>query len=236
MGTLEPASAFGQALNDSIRRMALTAKSLVAANGVVVYSIGQGGRLDQLLWSEEDERRCQAYFSDFHRDDPLAPEHCFQADCRIVWLNERMADNSLACRRYFAEFMCPFGLVDAAEMFLPGAGALPTLGFSLLRNAQFPTFTAGELAALDTFHGLADRMYRMLAAAEIREPRQHLGHRFPVLTSRELDVAAGIVDGLSNKLIARQENMALPTVKTHIQNIYRKCGVSSRSELVRLAC
>lgn len=236
MGTLERGLDFGQTLNDSIWRMAQTAKALVAANGIVVYAIAPGGRLGQLLWAEEDEKRCAAYFSDFHHDDPLSPENCLARQSEVVWLHERIAENSLACRRYFSGFMRPYGLTDAAEMFLAGAGALPALGFSLLRDAQFPCFSAAELSALRNFHGLADRLYRMLGMSLQHEPRQHLGHRFPALTLRELDVAAGIVDGLSNKLIARQENMALPTVKTHIQNIYRKCGISSRSELVRLAC
>ena len=66
--------------------------------------------------------------------------------------------------------------------------------------------------------------------------RSCLAARFPALTARELDVALAIAQGMPNKLAARHAGMSPATVKTHLQSIFRKCGVSNRSALVLLAC
>jgi DNA-binding NarL/FixJ family response regulator len=45
-------------------------------------------------------------------------------------------------------------------------------------------------------------------------------------------VAELLRDGCCNKEIARQLNVGLPTVKTHLINLFRKLEVGSRTELV----
>jgi two-component system nitrate/nitrite response regulator NarL len=55
------------------------------------------------------------------------------------------------------------------------------------------------------------------------------------LTSRELEVIAGVVAGYSNKEIARRFNVTQDTVKHHLTSIYDKTGVSSRLELALFA-
>ena len=51
------------------------------------------------------------------------------------------------------------------------------------------------------------------------------------LTLREVDVLELIVSGLSNKIIARELDLSLATVKTHIQHIFHKMSVNSRTAL-----
>jgi DNA-binding NarL/FixJ family response regulator len=55
------------------------------------------------------------------------------------------------------------------------------------------------------------------------------------LTGREADILKALADGLSNKQIARQFWLSEQTIKFHLTNIYRKLGVSSRTEAVRHA-
>jgi len=50
------------------------------------------------------------------------------------------------------------------------------------------------------------------------------------LTSREHEIAGLLADGLSNKLIARQLQVAVPTVKNHVHSILEKWEVCSRGE------
>ena len=50
------------------------------------------------------------------------------------------------------------------------------------------------------------------------------------LTSREREIAALLAEGMSNKLIARRLNVALPTVKNHVHSILDKWDVRSRGE------
>lgn len=55
------------------------------------------------------------------------------------------------------------------------------------------------------------------------------------LTPRELEVVTCIVEGCSNKDIAKQFTISEETVKRHLSNIFDKTGVSTRLELALFA-
>ena len=55
------------------------------------------------------------------------------------------------------------------------------------------------------------------------------------LTPRELEVVGSIVEGCSNRDIAKQFNLSEETVKRHLSNIFDKTGVSTRLELALFA-
>lgn len=52
------------------------------------------------------------------------------------------------------------------------------------------------------------------------------------LTNQEQKIYNFIKQGFSNKEIASELNISLSTVKTHINNLYKKMDVSSRKDLV----
>ncbi|MFD2905774.1 LuxR C-terminal-related transcriptional regulator [Sphingobacterium anhuiense] len=53
-----------------------------------------------------------------------------------------------------------------------------------------------------------------------------------LLTARELQVANGIVEGLSYKLIAEEYKISLDTVRIYIKRVYRKLNINSKGELI----
>jgi len=55
------------------------------------------------------------------------------------------------------------------------------------------------------------------------------------LTPRELEVVSCIVEGCSNKDIAKQFSISEETVKRHLSNVFDKTGVSTRLELALFA-
>lgn len=55
------------------------------------------------------------------------------------------------------------------------------------------------------------------------------------ITAREQHVLQWIAAGLTNREIATQLSIAESTVKTHLENIYHKLGVNSRTQAVRQA-
>jgi two-component system, NarL family, response regulator DegU len=62
------------------------------------------------------------------------------------------------------------------------------------------------------------------------------GNAAPVeLTERELEVLNALTDGLSNKAIGKRLWLSEQTVKFHLTSIYRKLGVSSRTEAIAAA-
>jgi NarL family two-component system response regulator LiaR len=52
------------------------------------------------------------------------------------------------------------------------------------------------------------------------------------LTQRELEVLGLAAKGLGNKQIANELGLSVPTVKSHLVNIFNKLGVASRTEAV----
>jgi DNA-binding NarL/FixJ family response regulator len=56
--------------------------------------------------------------------------------------------------------------------------------------------------------------------------------KFDQLTAREYEIAEGIRDGLSYKLIADKLDISIETVRYHVKNTYRKLHVNSKSEVV----
>jgi two-component system, NarL family, nitrate/nitrite response regulator NarL len=53
-----------------------------------------------------------------------------------------------------------------------------------------------------------------------------------VLTNREREILALLADGLANKQIAARLGISKNTVKTHLELLFDKLGVSSRAEAV----
>lgn len=88
-----------------------------------------------------------------------------------------------------------------------------------------------------------DRMLELIQAALSRDADQRredastssLRCRFTGLTRREHDVLALIIDGESNKGIARKLDISIKTVEIHRSKLMQKTGARSATELVRLA-
>lgn len=67
-------------------------------------------------------------------------------------------------------------------------------------------------------------------------PRRGLGEGVAhTLSRREVVVMVLVARGLGNRQIASHLDLAEDTVKSHLGNVYRKMGVRSRSEAVRMA-
>lgn len=54
-----------------------------------------------------------------------------------------------------------------------------------------------------------------------------------LLTPRQKEIVAGIVDGKSYKMIAEDLFVSLDTVRSHIKNIYKALEINSKAELIK---
>ena len=112
---------------------------------------------------------------------------------------------------------------------------------------------AGALSVLDKSMPFSELVDAVRAAADGREvldrdertslvnegarrraEREGLMAPFEALTQREQNVLAQLMAGSSPKQIAHDQQLALPTIRTHIHNVLRKLGVSSQREALAL--
>ena len=75
------------------------------------------------------------------------------------------------------------------------------------------------------------RVVQLLAAHVERREEQH----DLIVTEREEQVLQGVFEGLANKGIAARLNVSESAVKATLQQLFRKSGVRTRSQLVRIA-
>ncbi len=76
----------------------------------------------------------------------------------------------------------------------------------------------------------------------IPEVLRRMGERTPLsqrttvsLTSREMQILRGIAKGHTSKKLAQDSGLAVPSVETHLRNIFRKLDASNRGEAVSTA-
>lgn len=112
-------------------------------------------------------------------------------------------------------------LHQALEMVMTGSMYVPPSMLGL----QFG-LTAGHVPA-----GAAGQA--PLGAHASAEPHQKLPSIEDIgLTPRQAEVMGLLLQGLPNKLIARQLNLSVETVKDHVAAVLRALGVSSRTQAV----
>ncbi|MEL6535539.1 MAG: LuxR C-terminal-related transcriptional regulator [Bacteroidota bacterium] len=54
------------------------------------------------------------------------------------------------------------------------------------------------------------------------------------LTTREQEIAQLLIKGSTYRAISEELHISIPTVKTHVTNLYRKCQVNNKIELINL--
>jgi len=127
---------------------------------------------------------------------------------------------------------------------LIGAAALPSLA-SLLKSGDATSRLAAinaMVAAGDTKAApyirrvLRDRdvSVKRAASEELRRLRSSIDAPEQILTRRENQVMGLIAEGMSNAEIAERLYISEPTAKTHITRIFRKLGLTSRSQVAAL--
>ena len=133
----------------------------------------------------------------------------------------------------------------ADEVGAPVEAALSrTLAGRALAAAGEPDRAAAELEhAAREFEARGAVRYRDEAERELRKLGRHIHHRtrsgkpdaigVESLTERELQLARLVVDRKTNPEIAAELFLSKKTVETHLRNIFRKIGVTSRVELAR---
>jgi DNA-binding NarL/FixJ family response regulator len=114
-------------------------------------------------------------------------------------------------------------LQDRMDPAWLGTATVAGVDCSLLRS--LPADTIGLLVR----EVVAGHIYHAFAATEAA-PVTTRESAFAALTERELDILRRVADGAPNSRIAAQLWITEQTVKFHLSNVYRKLGVTNRTQ------
>ncbi|MBL8287695.1 MAG: response regulator transcription factor [Rubrivivax sp.] len=125
-------------------------------------------------------------------------------------------------------------LHEALRMVMSGSMYVPPsmLGLDFARVRRDMQLEA-EAAAAAAAGGAGGAFGAPLGAAARAEPHQKVPSMQDLgLTPRQAEVLGLLLQGLPNKLIARQLNLSVETVKDHVAAVLRALNVSSRTQAV----
>jgi DNA-binding CsgD family transcriptional regulator len=145
----------------------------------------------------------------------------------------------VAADEYDAHFQKAISIQERTAHAFQHARTLLCYG-ERLRRAQRRRDARVQLrAAIEIFDRLDARPWADRARAELNASGQTIGHDGPGgerLTPQELQIALLVTQGRTNAEIGRAVFLSTRTVEFHLSRVYRKLGISSRTELAgRLA-
>ncbi|CAG9204445.1 GAF modulated transcriptional regulator, LuxR family [Paraburkholderia sabiae] len=167
--------------------------------------------------------------------DPLHPSRYVQQCGSVLTLAGELPETLRSQSVYWQRFLRPHRVIDVMEVLLRDDGRIAG-AFSLMRFAPDAPFSQQEIESANALAPLLEialtASLRREPALSLRERAANAPGRAARLTHREEQIARLVRNGLSNKAIARDLALAQPTVKTHLLRMFRKLGVSSRTELI----
>lgn len=199
---------------------------VVPASCFAFYRVDDRLRAHDFRLLRMDARTHRDYLDHYRDFDPLQPALCRDERRAVVPLREAMARQARDSQRIYQGFLARHSIRDVVEV-LAHDRQRPVVGISLLRTGGLAPFDSEELQRLDGLRSLLDLVVRELPEAP------HEADALAQLTPREQEIALLLREGLGNKDLARQLDLGLATVKTHLIHLFRKTGARSRTELVR---
>lgn len=190
---------------------------LIPLSSAVFYRVNAYLKPEAYVLHNISNNTHQQYLEHFQPLDPLSPSRFGQQVVTVATMTPGICARH---RHYYHEFMLPNHVCDMIEIFIR-RGHRIIAGISLMRDIPFSSEERLRAQAVQPLLGLA-----------IHDSLQEDNNLASILTAKEREIVGMVCEGASNKLIARQLNISLSTVKTHLRNIFAKTEVINRTELV----
>lgn len=203
---------------------------LVGVSASCFYLVAKDGRAFGHVLRGFDYATLPAYNSSYHQLDPCHPRRFVNTDTRIVTLQSMISEVYLERSAYYREFMAPLNMHYETDVFFRTQRTI-VAGVSLIRSRALSNFTPEEIRIIQGLSKFIDQLVqgRMFVPAIGESWHPDLDDDF---TSRERDVIVLLRSGLTNQEIAQSLGIRLPTVKSHLQSVFAKAGVGSRTALI----
>jgi len=185
-----------------------------------------------------DDANLASYERHFQYCDPITP--VLQRRRTATRVAEIISRRRLERTEFFNDFLARDGLHYGINFYAYAAGR--NIGdFRIWRGRQKEDFSGRDAAILDAVGAAFTQALLRCRQRErtggtgaldtlARLERPEICRR---LTLRQREIAAGVLRGASDRTIADELCIALPTVRTHLRAIYQEFGVSSRTQLIR---
>lgn len=175
-----------------------------------------------------DPLNLRAYERYYQFHDPITQQmQRFQVGVRAT---DVLPHEELRKTEFFNDFLNKDGLYWGVNLYAWHQGR--NLGdMRIWRDKRRENFSQDDLRLLDM---LQPAFVTALARAQKPSSNEAPGMNLlsQRLTQREQDTARLVMLGMADKEIARELNISTTTVRTHLDNAFRKIGVGSRAALV----
>lgn len=194
--------------------------------------ICHGAPLCRPRWFEKVE---QAWVENCEASDTLWLSHAVEPT--VIWNSEAFTGRDRFSEKTYLDIYGPYHIIDCLQLGICAGGRC------LARMAIYRTREDGLFTNRDVFflRALATHISQAYAlCASLGQKRGSGGLSAAALTQRhqltrrESEILSLVFDGVDNKDIAEKLTISRNTLLKHQQNLYRKCGVSSRWELLQL--
>lgn len=180
--------------------------------------VWDGQRFGDGVWLGMDPANLARYDAWYQYRDPIT--FLLQARRHATPVSAVMPHAELARTEFFNDFLARDGLHWGINLHaFDGERALGDL--RIWRGQRRREFTPHDRALLD----LVEPAF--IAALRRRRPQQGGAG----LSAREREVARLVAQGLTDKQIARELGLAVPSVRTYLQRLFQKTGCTRRSAL-----
>jgi ATP/maltotriose-dependent transcriptional regulator MalT len=201
--------------------------SLVALSSSGFYLVGADMQHRGVVLRNIEVAAERNYQSNYQALDPLSPARFAGTHTRVACIDEQLCEAELLACEYYRKFMQPLAHRHVADMFFRRDDDIIAV-LTMIRTAELGAFAGTELALLRQLQPFLEIALNAVYLPRRYRQRDSVQRRYQ-LTDRELDVVELIVAGASNKYIASQLKLSLATVKTHLQHVFHKLQVSSRT-------
>ncbi|MEQ9394379.1 LuxR C-terminal-related transcriptional regulator [Haliea sp.] len=181
------------------------------------------------LHNMEDES-IPKYTGNFADIDPFHPRNFYGTKKFIVTCDDVSRVWNPANDPYFREFMMPQDIHYEMEVFLREGDQI-VAGISLLRSEKIGPFSYADRQCVESVHEYIQYTFKSYVLPRKDSEAELLSGRYN-LSPRQRDVVYLLRKGASNKVVSAELGIAMPTVKTHISQIFEKVGVRSRTDLL----
>ena len=182
-----------------------------------------------LLYNADREIE-KIYQDKYSKMDPMHPSRYEGTNISVICSDNLMLGDEWRRSVFFREFMAPRHYHHDVDIFFRNRGNIVAVLY-ILRDDRAGPFKEDELRLLRRLQPFMEYTLNKVFIPEHITERNHFAGKFS-LTKRELDVLEIVMTGADTKTLAKELNLQVSTIKTHLRHIFEKVGIRSVNELI----